>query len=436
MRMTKRSGALLVVSALLTSWSWVVPATAAEAKQPAKLVLKKGDRVAIVGDSITEQKLYSKFMEVYLLACVPELELKVMQFGWGGETAGGFAGRMDNDLLPWRPSVVTTCYGMNDGRYTKYTDAIGQAYEGPMRRIVEQVKKASGTMVVGAPGVVDSHTYDARPRQHPSAVYNENLKQLASIAAKIAKDNDMPFADVHGDMMSAMTKAKAALGEKYHVGGGDGIHPSDNGQLVMAYAFLRAMGLDGDLGTIAVDYAAGKAEASGGHKVLAAEKGAVELESGRYPFCFWGDGKSPGGTVSILPFVPFQQDLNRLRLVVRNLPGAKAKVQWGKQAKEFPAEELAKGINLAAEFLDNPFAAAFGKVVDAVGRKQAFETRAIKSMITSFRQFAGSSPEEKELAPLLDAVRDKLLKMQDKLAEQARAAVQPVRHKLVITPAD
>lgn len=39
------------------------------------LVLRKGDRVAIVGDSITEQKQYSKFMELYLLACVPELDL-------------------------------------------------------------------------------------------------------------------------------------------------------------------------------------------------------------------------------------------------------------------------------------------------------------------------------------------------------------------------
>jgi hypothetical protein len=51
------------------------------------LVLKKGDRVAIAGDSITEQKQYSKFMELYLLACVPELELTMFQFGWSGERA-------------------------------------------------------------------------------------------------------------------------------------------------------------------------------------------------------------------------------------------------------------------------------------------------------------------------------------------------------------
>jgi hypothetical protein len=72
-------------------------------------ILKKGDRIAIVGDSITEQKLYSKYMETYLLACVPELELTCVQLGWSGERAPGFAARMENDLLPWKPTVVTTC---------------------------------------------------------------------------------------------------------------------------------------------------------------------------------------------------------------------------------------------------------------------------------------------------------------------------------------
>jgi hypothetical protein len=38
-------------------------------------------RVAIVGDSITEQKLYSKFLESYLLACSGVPDVKVMQFG-------------------------------------------------------------------------------------------------------------------------------------------------------------------------------------------------------------------------------------------------------------------------------------------------------------------------------------------------------------------
>src|SRR5215204_19944 len=46
------------------------------------LLLKKGDRVAICGDSITEQKMYSRIIEDYLTMCLPEL----------GISAGNMAG--------------------------------------------------------------------------------------------------------------------------------------------------------------------------------------------------------------------------------------------------------------------------------------------------------------------------------------------------------
>ena len=53
-------------------------------------VLKPNDSLAICGDSITEQKLYSVFIEDYLLACQPVGGVQTMQFGWSGEKADGF----------------------------------------------------------------------------------------------------------------------------------------------------------------------------------------------------------------------------------------------------------------------------------------------------------------------------------------------------------
>ena len=64
------------------------------APEPQGLLLKKGDRYAICGDSITEQKMYSRILEAYLMAARPDLEIECRQYGWSGETAGGFFGRM------------------------------------------------------------------------------------------------------------------------------------------------------------------------------------------------------------------------------------------------------------------------------------------------------------------------------------------------------
>ncbi len=392
-------------------------------------ILKKGQRVAVVGDSITEQKLYSRYIELYLTACLPELELQVIQLGWGGETARGFASRMNNDLLPWKPDVVTTCYGMNDGGYRAFDETIGKNYSGPMADIVGRLKKAGVTVVVGGPGVVDSKFFQGGGEK--PKVYNENLAQLSQLAKKLAEAEGFPYADVHGVMRQAMDKSKPVLGEGYDVGGTDGVHPGPNGHLLMAYAFLKAMGIDGQIGTVTVDLK-GKAAASEGHKVLGGEAGKVELESSRYPFCFSGDEKSPKGTRSILPYVPFNADLNRFTLVVKNLDGAKAKVTWGAASKTFAKEDLEKGINLAAEFPENPFAEPFRKLESMVVAKQTLETGMIKAVINQFPRTIDAMAKDKAAEASVEALRKQMIETQEKLGASIRSSVLPVKHAITV----
>ena len=122
--------------------------------------------------------------------------------------------------------------------------------------------------------------------------------------------------------------------------------------------------------------------------------GKVEIESSRYPFCFSGDPKSTGATTGMIEFVPFNEELNRFTLVVENAPADKCKVTWGKSSKEFSKEQLAKGINLAAEFIDNPFSEPFRKVEAAVREQQKYETPLVKSVVTKLPDFKKLVPEE------------------------------------------
>ena len=400
------------------------------AVQGRDLLLKKGDRLAVVGDSITEQRQYSRFIEDYLLACTPELRLQIFQFGWSGERAPGFAKRMDNDLIPWKPTVVTTAFGMNDGSYQPYNDNIGKAYEDGTRLIQDRMKEIGARMVVGGPGPVDT---DSWQRKKPDAdkYYNDNLGKLGDIAGKLAEERGFVFADLHPLMMDVMAKAKAANGAAYHVCGGDGVHPGANGHLVMAYTFLKALGVDGDIGTITVDMKDG-ATGSDGHKIVSAKAGVVELESTRYPFCFDGAEKDPGGTRSILPFLPFNEDLNRYTLVVKNLDGENAEVTWGAASKTFSKKQLGEGINLAAEFIDNPFSKPFQALDRMVAEKQAFETNMIKRIITNFRSVRGAIGDDPEMDDLLAKLYAKLAEKHEALQEQARAAVVPVAHKITV----
>lgn len=362
------------------------------APEPSHLVLKTGDRLAICGDSITEQKMYSRIIEDYLTMCVPELKVTSRQYGWGGERAPGFLNRMTNDVLRFKPTVATTCYGMNDHEYRAYEDRIGDTYRNNQEAILKAFKAANVRVILGSAGCVGKVPGWQKEHAYTVDELNQNLGKLRNIDVELAKSEKVGFADVFWPMLNAGATARERYGTNYNISGGDGVHPGWAGHTVMAYAFLKAMGLNGDLGTFTVDLKRDKMKASKGHEVLSSKDGEFQIRSSRYPFCpCEPDGVAKGYPVcdkddishddsirSAMTLVPFNQDLNRLTLIVKNGAAQNYKVTWGADSKTFSAEQLKKGINLAAEFSHNPFSEAFAKVDGAVAAKQAFETQEIK----------------------------------------------------------
>jgi lysophospholipase L1-like esterase len=390
--------------------------------------LQSTDLVAICGDSITEQKIYSVDIEDYLIMCRPVPGLRAEQFGWGGETSWGFLSKMSVFTLPFKPTVATTCYGMNDGGYGPMTDAKAKQYRDAETGIIKAFKKAGVHFIVlGSSGAVDSETFHKSPEQ--AVMYNKTLAALRDIGKDVAAKEGVTFADVNSLMADVMVKIKAKYGKDYAFAGGDGVHPSASGHLVMAYAFLKAMGFDGEIGTITVDLAGNKAEATDGHKIVSINGGTVQVESSRYPFCFAGDPANPSATTGVINFFPFNDDLNRFRLIVNN-PGAdKLKVTWGDASKEFSAADLAKGINLAAEFLNNPFSQPFAAVQEKIRTKQNSETTLIKNLYFAVPQLENNLPNTKDAyEKLADAVPG-IIDMQ---ASGIRDVVAPVKHTIKI----
>jgi lysophospholipase L1-like esterase len=431
----------LFLRSIAAAFTFVAPVAWTGPLMAEESALQPKARVAIVGDSITEQKLYSKYVESWLLACSGVPDLRVMQFGWGGETAGGFANRADNDLAVFDPDIVTLCYGMNDGGYQPWRSEIGTAYEANMRRILDRLSALGvKSVVVGSPGAVDTNFF--RPGQtmadKPAHIaYNDNLAHLRDIDRALATEKGQRFADVHAAMVDAMTKANGTLGPKYDVCGGDGFHPGPNGQLLMAYAFLKGLGVDGSIGEITVDLSAGTAKGTPGQKVAGVKKdgvvATVEVSSTRWPFCFEGEASSSGGTRSILPFVPFNDDLNRYRLKVTGLQTPAAKVTWGSETKTFTKDQLAAGVNLAAEFPHTPFDEPFAHFQAAVAEKQNFETFMIKQIVTDFRLIPDISTDV-EAQAAAKVISGKLMKRWEALDQTARERLVPVIFTIRIEP--
>jgi hypothetical protein len=391
------------------------------APAPASLLLQKGDRLAICGDSITEQRMYSRAMETYLTVCVPDLEISVRQYGWGGETAPGFLARMTNDCLRFKPTIATTCYGMNDHGYKPYEESIGKRYRTAQTAIVQAFQAAGARVILGSPGCVGlNKNWDAASVE----AKNLNLCTLRNIDVEIVgQTHAAGFADVFWPMLTAGVAAQKKYAPTYAIAGGDGVHPGWAGSFVMAYAFLNAMGLDGDLGTVTLDWKAHTASATKGHQVLACDGREIKVKSARYPFCATGDASKDNNIRSAMSLIPFNAALNRLTLVVTGAPEGNYQLQWGEQSRRFSASRLAKGINLAEEFESNPFSASFAKVDAAVATKQNYETRQIKEM------FHG--PEGKLDMQTIESLTERV---RAPLVESIKTAFVPVTHTITVQP--
>ena len=139
-----------------------------------------------------------------------------------------------------------------------------------------------------------------------------------------------------------------------------------------------------------------------------------------------------------MTLVPFNQELNRLMLVVKNGNAAHYQIVWGNESKTFTGSELAEGINLAAEFPDNPFSATFAKVDAAVAAKQAYETKEIQKLFrggdgTNDSQIRGNNGMNMEqITAHTDQIVEDAEKEHDVLVGAVHTTFIPVTYALKI----
>ncbi len=408
-------------------------AASAAAEPSSSLMLTNGARLAVLGD----ENSYARFVEDYLLACAPPLRARVFQMGRAWEMTAAGAARLDTDVLPFHPDVVCVSYGLDDAQWQAYDEGRANQFEADLRKLVAQLKQAGVHILVGSPGGVDTRYFPwngyGTACVGGAPAFNECLARLGGRSKSVAAELGFRFADLHAPLVTAMEKAKAALGRDYDVCGTTGFQPNLNGQLVEAGAVLKALGFDGDIGAITVDLKGG-ATATAGHRVISCHDGSVELESDRWPFCFSGDAASSGWPRSILPYTPFNQELNRLTLVVKNLDAPQARVRWGNAEKVFTRETLEKGINLAAEFLDNPFLAQFCQLDQAVAKKQAADFELLARGTSNFAYYLEVMKHDPAAQRVFGRLREKMYEQQAQQVEMLRSMVQPVKHTVVVTP--
>src|SRR5437773_6336877 len=111
---------------------WAAPVGAAD------FFFKDGDVIVMIGDSITEQHLYSNYVEMWTVTRFPAWNLTFRNVGIGGDRSTGGNGRFKRDVLAHQPTALTVDFGMNDGSYRPFDEPGFKTYMDGLQGIANQ----------------------------------------------------------------------------------------------------------------------------------------------------------------------------------------------------------------------------------------------------------------------------------------------------------
>jgi lysophospholipase L1-like esterase len=340
--------AALLFSALPFAWAQTaMPSTTGD------FAIHDGDRVVLYGDSITDQRLYSTFIEEYVLTRFPTWKVQWTQSGVGGDkVSGGAEGpidlRIQRDILPYRPSVVTVMLGMNDGYYRPPNTAVQKTYQDGYRSMVD-------TILNGTPGakltLIGPSPYD--DITHPTMRYNEVMQAYSEFDRKEADRTHQSFVDFNAPVVDVLKKVKAAHPDLASRLIPDRVHPGDGVHWVMAAAILKAWHAPSLVSSVTVDAHAAKITDVQNASVtdLKREKKTDELRwtaiENALPLPLPLGATDPL-TDAALEAGGIEAALDQEMLIVTGVaPGSYALTIDDQPVASFTAETLSHGVNLA-----------------------------------------------------------------------------------------
>ena len=332
-------------------------ASAQEAGPPALEPFADGTRYAALGDSITRNGLYHSYVHLFYVTRFPGRNVEVINSGVSGDTIPGALKRLAWHVFPANPETVSIMFGMNDVGGSLYApgqtspdikkqrEARIDGFEQGLRTLVKELKEKDLRVILLTPSIYDD-TSKMEAENNPGR--NLGLGECAARVRKVAADFGLPTVDFHSAMLEINLRNQKE-NPAFTLTSKDRVHPEAPGHFVMAYQFLKAQKVAGNIADVAIDATDGTVSAAENCKVEDIHAGPEGVKfrylANALPFPVEEAAKPA------LAWIPFTEELNSEVLTVRGLPaGSSYRLEIdGKVIRTFSSEELGNGINLAEE---------------------------------------------------------------------------------------
>ena len=203
----------------------------------AQVIIKNGDAVAFMGDSITQQGNTSAAGYVNLVMKgleVAGVKAKKIPAGVSGNKSNNMLDRLERAVLAKKPQWMTFSCGVNDVWHGEKGIPL-EKYKENVTKILDKCAAAGVKVIVLTATMIGEDP--SNPNNKKLAAYNEWLRAEA-------KKRNLPMADLNADMQAMLAEIRKTDKSRGNKITRDGVHMAYRGNCMMAWGVLKAMGVD------------------------------------------------------------------------------------------------------------------------------------------------------------------------------------------------
>jgi lysophospholipase L1-like esterase len=202
--------------------------------QAQEIAVKSGEKIAFLGDSITQQGAGSPSGYVRLVIsglAANGVKAEPIPAGISGHKSNDMLARLDRDVISKQPNWMTLSCGVNDVWHGEKGVPLDQ-YKANITQIVDKAQAANIKVVILTATMIGEDQPNANNQK--LVAYNDFLKSLAA-------ERKLPLADLNAEMQAQIAAAPAHYKNYLTV---DGVHMNPLGNMMMATGVLKALGLN------------------------------------------------------------------------------------------------------------------------------------------------------------------------------------------------
>ena len=209
-----------------------------DVNMPKTLILKPGDQIIAIGDSITQAGGYLKDVDAVLAARFPELKLPpIINVGIGGQKAEDLIIRFQKDVIDRKPAVVTISIGINDVWHRAGNPHDPQVLATYWKNVATMVSKAEAAgikVILLTPTII---------REDLLSLENRRLQIYIEAEKQIAREGKCTLVDLHILFARAIARRPDDVPNSEAWLTSDGVHMNPAGDALMAIGVLRGLGI-------------------------------------------------------------------------------------------------------------------------------------------------------------------------------------------------